>query len=279
VILFKPEHVAPILAGRKTQTRRLVGKRRWKVGTVHLAKTGYRRDQTFARIRITTVRQERLGDITETDAIAEGYGSVAEYQPDRLVWVIDFEVVRSERAVKAITIHQPWASLIAHGYKRFETRSWTNYRGPIAIHAGLQSDFETVKMLALNYTRIWHQISPLPKGCIVAVAELVECWEIGRRIFADGGIVIRNSRGEEKVPDLNEFYFGDFTPGRFAWELLNVRWLREPIPARGRQGLWNWEPPDDWKCVVCEEFVVGGPGAGWRPAGAERMFPCPLYHK
>ena len=107
MILFKPEHVAPILTGRKTQTRRLVGKRRWKVGTVHLAKTGYRRDQTFARIRITAVRQERLGDITEEDAVREGYCSAAEYQevfrriygfwdPDTPVWVIDFEVVKEK---------------------------------------------------------------------------------------------------------------------------------------------------------------------------------------
>lgn len=40
--------------------------------------------------------------------------------------------------MKALTIRQPWASLIALGVKTIETRSWrTNYRGPIAIHAGL----------------------------------------------------------------------------------------------------------------------------------------------
>ena len=38
--------------------------------------------------------------------------------------------------MKAISIHQPWASLIAFGEKRFETRSWkTDYRGPLLIHA------------------------------------------------------------------------------------------------------------------------------------------------
>jgi hypothetical protein len=40
-------------------------------------------------------------------------------------------------AVKAITLQQPWASLIALGAKSVETRSWsTAYRGPLAIHAG-----------------------------------------------------------------------------------------------------------------------------------------------
>ena len=38
--------------------------------------------------------------------------------------------------MKAINIHQPWASVIAFGEKRFETRSWkTDYRGPLLIHA------------------------------------------------------------------------------------------------------------------------------------------------
>lgn len=38
--------------------------------------------------------------------------------------------------IKALTVWQPWASLIAHGVKVFETRSWaTKWRGPLAIHA------------------------------------------------------------------------------------------------------------------------------------------------
>ncbi|KXG09931.1 hypothetical protein AT864_01491 [Anoxybacillus sp. P3H1B] len=45
--------------------------------------------------------------------------------------------------MKAITIKQPWATLIALGEKKFETRSWkTNYRGKIAIHAGKTIDYE-----------------------------------------------------------------------------------------------------------------------------------------
>lgn len=41
--------------------------------------------------------------------------------------------------MKALTLHQPWASLVALGVKRIETRSWsTSYRGALAIHAGLK---------------------------------------------------------------------------------------------------------------------------------------------
>ena len=38
---------------------------------------------------------------------------------------------------------------------------------------------------------------------------------------------------------------GDWTPGRYAWELRNIKLLPEPIPAKGQQGLWNWEPPEE----------------------------------
>lgn len=36
----------------------------------------------------------------------------------------------------ALTLRQPWASLVAIGVKQVETRSWTTaYRGPLAIHS------------------------------------------------------------------------------------------------------------------------------------------------
>ena len=157
--------------------------------------------------------------------------------------------------MKAITIHQPWASLIAHGHKRFETRSWrTNYRGPIAIHAGKKIERQAVLMLARDHTRIWHKITPLPTGCIVAVAELKDCWK-----SLDGKLIEAQPPGEKRVrfAETHELIFGDYTPGRYAWELANVR-LIEPIPAKGRQGLWNWQQASEWTCVTCKEFLIGG---------------------
>ena len=40
-----------------------------------------------------------------------------------------------------------------------------------------------------------------------------------------------------------ELLFGDFTQGHFAWQLDDVERLLEPIPARGRQRLWEWSQP------------------------------------
>lgn len=102
MILFKREHVAPILAGTKTQTRRTWARCRVKAGSVHMLKTGFGKDDSFAHVRIKDARQEPLGDITEADAKAEGYPSIAAYieaferiyrttwDPALVVWVVDF---------------------------------------------------------------------------------------------------------------------------------------------------------------------------------------------
>jgi len=43
------------------------------------------------------------------------------------------------------------------------------------------------------------------------------------------------------VPTEKEMLFGDWTPGRYAWELANVKILEKPVPAKGQQRLWNWK--------------------------------------
>lgn len=152
--------------------------------------------------------------------------------------------------VKAITIWQPWASLIACGAKQFETRSWpTKYRGPIAIHAA-KKPFDTdcyldrelhVFASALGLPDIY-SFEKLPYGAVIATAELVGCHRIlnngsGKKLSA---YLQRANYAREYIQG-NELLFGDWTPGRYAWELQDVKLLATPIPAKGKQGLWNWE--------------------------------------
>ncbi len=82
--------------------------------------------------------------------------------------------------MKAITLWQPWASLLACGAKIYETRSWaTNYRGPIAIHAAAKHPYHCIGgMIGEATDAMVNVLSPialnaLPLGCIIATAELV----------------------------------------------------------------------------------------------------------
>lgn len=128
--------------------------------------------------------------------------------------------------MKALTLHQPWASAIVAGLKRHETRSWaTSYRGPLAIHAGKSLPAYAREFIEETRADGIALPDPMPLGAVVCIAELVACHRTEAR-WADIGA--------------REAAWGDWSDGRFAWELANVRVLTPPIPARGAQGLWEW---------------------------------------
>ena len=93
----------------------------------------------------------------------------------------------------------------------------------------------------------------LPYGAVIATAELVECYCIGcdalGAFISVKSILTGNWVKYKYIEDKNELLFGDWTPGRYAWEFANTKLLPVPIPVRGKQGLWNWEVPEG---VLCE---------------------------
>jgi len=140
--------------------------------------------------------------------------------------------------MKALSIKQPWATLIALQAKRIETRSWsTRYRGRLAIHASASMSKEDIMLCkqspfreALAAGGYFEGSGPaknpfgLPLGAIIAYATLVDVVPITL----------------ENIPDEPERSFGNYTPGRFAWILQDVYRLPEPIPAKGLLRLWEW---------------------------------------
>ena len=138
--------------------------------------------------------------------------------------------------MKAITLHQPWATLIAIGEKRYETRSWpTNYRGLIAIHAGksippyARALLDDSHFFAILRRRGVEDLDRLPRGAVVAIARLVNCYRIPNRPLAISE---------------TERMLGDWSPGRYAWSLMDIQAI-EPVPIAGSQGLWEWNT-DGW---------------------------------
>jgi len=102
--------------------------------------------------------------------------------------------------MKALSIKNPWADMIASGQKTIETRVWqTNHRGPLLICATKQPPGET-------------------SGMAVAVADLVDC---------------RPMTKEDGVAACIGLY-----SGAFAWVLSNVRKIK-PFPVRGQLKLFD----------------------------------------
>ncbi len=163
--------------------------------------------------------------------------------------------------MKAITLWQPWATLVALGAKKLETRPWhTNYRGPLAIHAAKHFRRED-KALCANepfYSTLRSagitQFSELPLGAVVAVAELTTTLYLlppGKHwLDPEYAVLYYHQCATYGIPphkDSDEFAFGNYAAGRCVWVLTNVRALPEPIPASGLQRLWKWTPPEGFK--------------------------------
>jgi hypothetical protein len=143
--------------------------------------------------------------------------------------------------MKALSLTQPWATLVAIGAKRIETRSWaTRYRGPLAIHASKGWSKEDSALIDIEpfraalYPNWIGRPSHMPRGFIIATARLVH---VEPTWF--GGY----SSTRMPAPESAEFAFGDYSRGRFMWLLEDIVALADPIPARGALGLWEWTPP------------------------------------
>jgi hypothetical protein len=131
--------------------------------------------------------------------------------------------------MRAISLHQPWASLWALGRKRFETRHWqAKHRGALVIHAAqhlevnIADDLEAICRDQFGNT--WARA--LPRGALLGTCNLLNCIPT-----ADMHV------GPEERAQ------GNFTPGRFAWESDDRKLLPRPIPFRGRQSIF--QVPDD----------------------------------
>ena len=126
--------------------------------------------------------------------------------------------------MKVLSIKEPFATLIKDRVKIYETRSWkTNYRGEIYIHASLSlSKSERVES-ANNYLK-----SEIKPGFILCKCELVDCIPM-----TDEFIKYINK-------ETSEYDYGLYSEGRYAWKLKVLEVLDEPIPAKGKLGIWNY---------------------------------------
>ena len=173
--------------------------------------------------------------------------------------------------MKAITLWQPHASLIASNAKPYETRTWSPPDSMIgkriAIHAAKRKitgfeysiyckyreqqdiDKEIRKSipnpLNLDLSDIDWRIF-LPYGKIVARAKLNAVYKVNDQLV-DGDILCSGAcrKLNGKIAHFKNLIietdqFGNYSVGRYLWELTDIEKLDTPIPAIGRQGIWNW---------------------------------------
>lgn len=156
--------------------------------------------------------------------------------------------------IKALSLWQPWASLIAFGEKQIETRSWPcklTMPCVIAIHAAKKWDMAlyvecrcSPYRQALDRHGVTYDASDsrklqrpsFPLGAIVCLARLVNCYGT-------------ESLNRLDIVSSKERAFGNYGRERFGWIFDNVLEV-PPVAVKGGQGLWDWEVP-----VELERFV------------------------
>ncbi|MCT4602469.1 MAG: ASCH domain-containing protein [Marinifilum sp.] len=133
--------------------------------------------------------------------------------------------------MKALSIRQPWAWAIVHGYKPVENRSWkTNFRGRIYIHASKTFDKEGYEMIKEHAQELGIKDMPKPeeieRGGIVGTATLTNCvseypspW-----YFGEYGFVLENAKPLNFIPCKGKLNF--FKP---EIEMKNLELIKDNI--------------------------------------------------
>ena len=138
--------------------------------------------------------------------------------------------------MKAITIKQPFASLIVEGIKDIENRTWkTNLRGRVLIHAGAKSaDFLDSQLADHIYdfirrtSKSGKDWSGYPFSAIIGSVEIVDCVEYHKSIWA------------EKSIDIYEQFSLDRHEAIYNWVLANPIKFDNPIPCKGKLSFWDY---------------------------------------
>ena len=138
--------------------------------------------------------------------------------------------------MKVISIWQPFASLLMHRHKICETRTWPcppaliGQRIGIASTKVMKADQRAVitdPQLVAEYQRTgMPDIEELPHGCILGTVRIVSCEEITARTL-------------QIIPS-NEYAFGFWEPGYWAWRTADPEIWKTPVPVQGRQGIWDF---------------------------------------
>lgn len=166
--------------------------------------------------------------------------------------------------MRALSLWQPWASLVPLGFKTIETRSWsTDYGGPLLIHAA-----KTLRAVPARSTLTLGEVEVerdraglllrgagwpyrLPLGAFVSRVQLVdvvptddvEFYGNTTELLGAPWVQVPEDHPEDAPAyvevDASERPYGDYSPGRYAWLFADIEPITKPVPARGRQGLWR----------------------------------------
>jgi len=146
--------------------------------------------------------------------------------------------------MKTLTVKQPWASLIVHGIKDIENRTWkTNFRGRALIHAGAKKTSGLIahylnkeQLLRFREKIGWSGLDFLePTGAIIGSVEIVDCVINHPSIWAE-----HTAKRETRKNKAGVIFIDEIDVPVYNWVLANPSIFPEPIPAKGKLSFWDY---------------------------------------
>jgi hypothetical protein len=138
--------------------------------------------------------------------------------------------------MKALTIWQPWASLIVGGWKPYEFRGWAAPVSIVGQRIGIHAAKRPIKTGELRDI-MDYACSPAGQadGIDIACMDLLErTWR--REVELPMSAVLGTALlGTPKLVQQN------LDGPRYAWPMMAVEKFGEPVPAKGAQGFWEWQ--------------------------------------
>jgi len=149
--------------------------------------------------------------------------------------------------MKALTVKQPWASLIVEGYKDIENRTWkTSFRGRVLIHTGVSKSLDNIPLDGIfSEQQLWNlknYISEFdlcerehPHGLIIGSVEVAGCVINHPSIWAEQSRKIEWVEQSEKTVRIEP----TFVNPTYNWVLANPILFDKLIPAKGKLTFWE----------------------------------------
>lgn len=156
--------------------------------------------------------------------------------------------------MKALTVWQPWASLIVEGFKPYEFRGWRAHRSIIGQRIVIHSAARPAKHgeIAQIYTALRDGGERAAETCVKPeAAEMLKAMAFNERpiILSAGlgtaivgeprnGLEIAEEFGLPRVNDSDRDEHANW-----GWPMLEIEKWDEPVPMKGMQGIWTWPGP------------------------------------
>ena len=163
--------------------------------------------------------------------------------------------------MKIISVWQPFAQLLVTGCKIFETRTWPAPKSLIGQRIAIAST-KTIRPEQREWVQDAFFQECYERALLPSFDDLPHGYVVGTVILDSMELMTPDFMSEVSA---EEKAYGHWAEGNYAWRMLHPIALKDPVPIRGQQGIYDWKRDDqdhsspDWSQVEARKGDDGAP--------------------